>query len=245
MPDCDCGSCCEACGHYPDCIRYEVQELEALDLFSCQGGATNGYKLAGFARMTGVDKDPQPRYCGDEFHQSDAIAYVLENLDEIRRRYAFIHASPPCQFDSDCQRIRKNDHPDLIGPTREALELTGLPYVIENVGGAEQKLKDPVELCGTMFGLRTYRHRYFEPCGFTLTAPAHPVHRARQAKMGRSPLPGEFIQAIGHFPGVDAVREDWGVHWMNRDGIREAIPPAYTEHIGRQFISHLNQEKAA
>ncbi|MFF3500463.1 hypothetical protein [Streptomyces sp. NPDC003247] len=125
LRDCDCGVCCEACGHYPDCIRNgrEVQELETLDLFSCQGGATWGLKLAGFARVTGVDKDPQPRYCGDEHHVSDAIAYVLENLDEIRRRYAFIWASPPRQFDSDCQRIMANDHPDLIGPTREAQRL--------------------------------------------------------------------------------------------------------------------------
>jgi DNA (cytosine-5)-methyltransferase 1 len=221
-----------------------MEALEALDLYSCQGGAGWGYKLAGFVRVTGVDRDPQPRYCGDEFHQSDAIAYVLENLDEIRRRYAFIHASPPCQFDSDCQRIMDNDHPDLIGPTRAALELTGLPYVIENVGGAQPKLKNPVELCGTMFGLKTYRHRYFEASGFPLAEPPHPVHVARQVKMGRSPGPGEFIQAIGHFSGVGLVREDWGVPWMNRDGIREAIPPAYAEYIGRQFISHLKKEAA-
>ncbi|MEU3522298.1 SAM-dependent methyltransferase [Streptomyces sp. NPDC038707] len=223
-----------------------MAHLEVLDLYSCQGGATRGYKLAGFTSVTGVDKDPQPRYCGDEFHQHDAIAYVLENLDEIRRRYAFIHASPPCQFDSDCQRIMRNDHPDLIGPTREALELTGLPYVIENVGGAVPKLRDPVELCGTMFGLQTYRHRYFEAGGgFSFQAPEHPEHAARQVKMGRSPRPGEFIQAIGNFSGVGIVRDDWGVHWMNRDGIREAIPPAYTEYIGRQVISHLNQEQTA
>lgn len=193
--------------------------------------------------MTGVDLDPQPRF-PFAFVQQDAIAYVLENLEEIRRRYALIHASPPCQFDSDCQRIMKNDHPDLIGPTRDVLELTGLPYVIENVGGAVPKLKNPVELCGAMFGLQTYRHRYFEVSGFTLTAPDHPEHTARQVKMGRAPRPGEFIQAIGNFTGVGTVRGDWGVPWMNRDGVREAVPPAYTEYIGGQFISHLKKEAA-
>lgn len=199
-----------------------------------------GYTRAG-AEVTGVDLSHQPRF-PFAFIQSDAIAYVLENLEEVRRRYDFIHASPPCQFDSDCQRIMKNDHPDLIDPTREALELTGLPYVMENVGGAVSKLRNPVELCGAMFGLtKTYRHRYFEVSGFTLTAPPHPAHRAPQAKMGRRPRPGEVIQAVGNFSGVDLVREDWGTAWMNRDGIREAIPPAYTEYIGRQFISHLKE----
>jgi DNA (cytosine-5)-methyltransferase 1 len=215
-----------------------------LDLYSCQGGATRGYQNVGFLAY-GVDKDPQSKYCGEGFSAADAIEYVLRNLEWIRQVFHFIHASPPCQFDSDCQRIMDNDHPDLIEPTREALEATGLPYVMENVGGAVPKLRDPVELCGTMFGLQTYRHRYFETGGgFSFQAPAHPPHTARQVKMGRAPRPGEFIQAIGNFSGVDLVREDWGVPWMNRDGIREAIPPAYAEYIGRQFISHLKKEAA-
>jgi DNA (cytosine-5)-methyltransferase 1 len=208
-----------------------------LDLFCCQGAASRGYEQAGMAVVRGVDISPQPRY-PYPFTQADAISYVLDMVLEVD----FVHASPPCQFDSDCQRIQGNEHPDLIGPTREALDLTGLPYVIENVSGAVPKLRDPVMLCGAMFGLRTYRHRYFETGGgFSFRAPEHPEHTARQAKMGRAPRPGEFIQAVGNFSGVSRVREDWGVPWMNRDGIREAIPPAYTEYIGRQFISHLKE----
>lgn len=206
-------------------------KLRLLDAYCCQGGATRGYEAAGFA-VTGVDKDPQLRYPA-EFVQGDAVAYILEH----GREYDFIHASPPCQFDSDCQRIMGREHPDLIGPTREALEAAGRPWVIENVGGARGKLRDPVELCGAMFGLRTYRHRYFETGGWALKAPEHPAHSARQTKMGRAPRPGEFIHAVGNFSGVAAVREDWGVPWMNRDGIREAIPPAYAEYIGRQFLA--------
>lgn len=218
-----------------------MQRPEVLDLFCCQGGAGKGYEDAGF-KATGVDKDPQPRYAGSEFHQADAVAYVLENLEEIRERYVFVHASPPCQLDSDCQRIMRNDHPDLIGPTRAALEATGLPYVIENVRGAEAKLRAPVMLCGAMFGLQTYRHRYFEAGGgWSLTAPEHRAHTAPQVKMGRAPRPGEYIQAIGNFSGVGLVREDWGVPWMNRDGIREAIPPAYAEYIGRQFLAQRGE----
>ena len=160
------------------------KRLRGLDLYCCQGGATKGYDDAGFD-MDGVDIDPQPRYqeINQRFHQADAIQFVYDRLDWIRAEFDFIHASPPCQFDSDCQRIRDNEHPDLIEPTREALEATGLPYVIENVGGARAKLKQPVELCGLMFGMtRTYRHRYFEAGGgWTLPQPHHPRHDAPPA----------------------------------------------------------------
>lgn len=207
-----------------------------LDLFCCQGGGAKGYGDAGFD-VTGVDKDPQPRY-PYRFHQGDAVEFVRSYADWIRETFAFVHASPPCQFDSDCQRIMDRDHPDLIGPTRDVLEMTGLPYVIENVEGAVPKLKDPAMLCGSMFGMsRTYRHRFFEISGFTLAPPPHPEHTAPQVKMGRSPGPGERIQAIGNFSGVGLVKADWGVTWMNRDGLREAVPPAYTEWIGRAFLA--------
>jgi len=211
-----------------------------LDLFCCQGAASRGYEQAGMTVVRGVDISPQPRY-PYPFTQADAISYVLDMALEVD----FIHASPPCQHDSDCQRIQGNDHPDLIGPTREALELTGLPYVIENVGGAEAKLKNPVELCGAMFGLHTYRHRYFE-CGggFSFEPPPHPRHEKETVKMGRPLEPGDFYHAVGNFSGVPYVARDMGVEWMSRDGIRECIPPAYAEYIGRQFISHLKEEAA-
>lgn len=211
--------------------------MRVLDLFCCQGAASLGYLQAGLI-PEGVDKDPQPRY-PFRFREGDAIGFVMGNLTWIRKTFAFIHASPPCQFDSDCQRIMGNEHPDLIEPTRRALDLTGLPYVIENVRGAVGKLQDPVMLCGAMFGLETYRHRYFElGGGFRLQGPEHPAHTAPQAKMGRSIKPGEYGQFIGNFAGVDLARQVMGVPWMNRDGIRECIPPAYTQWIGERFIEH-------
>lgn len=205
-----------------------------LDLYCCQGGAGKGYDDAGFD-VTGVDKDPQPRY-PFRFIQADAIAYVLEHGAE----FDFIHASPPCQHDSDCQRIQGRDHPDLIAPTRAALETTGRPWVIENVGGAVPKLRGPVMLCGPMFGLQTYRHRFFETGGgFRLAQPEHGPHTVPQAKMGRPVPPGHYGQFVGNFSGVDLARRVMGVPWMNRDGIRECIPPAYAEHIGRAALAQL------
>ncbi|CAM5541545.1 SAM-dependent methyltransferase [Streptomyces abikoensis] len=205
--------------------------LRLLDLFCCQGGAAMGYHLAGFD-VTGIDITPQPRY-PFTFVQADAIEYVLAHGAE----FDFIHASPPCQHDSDCQRLRGNAHPDLIAPTRTALEMTGRPWVIENVGGARAKLRDPVMLCGGMFGLATYRHRYFETGGFALTQPPHPAHTVPQAKMGRPVPPGHFGQFIGNFSGVPLARQVMGVPWMNRDGIRECIPPAYTQWTGNAFLA--------
>ncbi|MER6156765.1 SAM-dependent methyltransferase [Streptomyces sp. NPDC001868] len=206
--------------------------LRVLDLFCCQGGAAKGYEDAGLD-VTGVDLVPQPRY-PYRFVQADALDYVREH----GAGFDFIHASPPCQFDSDCQRLQGNAHPDLIAPTRAALEATGRPFVIENVRGALPKLRTPVLLCGPMFGLDTYRHRYFETGGgFSLVQPRHPRHTAPQAKMGRPVPPGHFGQFIGNFSGVDHARRVMGVPWMNRDGIRECIPPAYTELIGRAFLA--------
>jgi DNA (cytosine-5)-methyltransferase 1 len=210
-----------------------------LDLYCCQGGAAKGYADAG-CDVTGVDVALQPRY-PYPFVQADAIDFVREHGGE----FDFIHASPPCQFDSDCQRIQSNSHPDLIGPTRAALEATGRPWVIENVRGALPKLRTPVLLCGTMFGLATYRHRYFETGGgFHLVQPRHLRHTVPQAKMGRPVPPGHYGQFIGNFSGVSLAREVMDVAWMNRDGIRECIPPAYTQWTGTAFLAS-RQEVAA
>ncbi|MFF7332722.1 SAM-dependent methyltransferase [Streptomyces sp. NPDC008150] len=211
-----------------------------LDLYCCQGGAAAGYAAAGFD-VTGVDIAPQPRY-PFRFVQADAIAFVLEHGAE----FDFIHASPPCQHDTECQRIRGNDHPDLIAPTRAALELTGRPWVMENVRGAAPKLREPVMLCATMFGLDNYRHRFFEPGGgFALSAPGHAAHLVPQAKMGRPVPPGHYGQFVGNFSGVDLARRVLGVPWMNRDGIRECIPPAYTQRIGTAALAQLAAQPVA
>ncbi|WP_198358449.1 DNA cytosine methyltransferase [Streptomyces fildesensis] len=205
-----------------------------LDAFCCQGGAAKGYADARFD-VTGIDLNPQPRY-PFTFIQGDAVAFIRAHGAD----FDFIHASPPCQHDSDCQRIQNRTHPDLITPTRAALESTGRPWVMENVKGARHKLHEPVMLCGTMFGLQTYRHRYFETGGgFPLTPPQHPVHTAPQAKMGRPVPDGWYGQFVGNFSGVDLARRVMGVPWMNRDGIRECIPPAYSEWIGAQLPASL------
>ncbi|MFI2216554.1 DNA cytosine methyltransferase [Rhodococcus sp. NPDC019627] len=209
--------------------------MRILDLYCCQGGAAMGYHRAGFD-VVGVDIDPQPRY-PFEFHQGDALAYLLEHGHE----FDAIHASPPCQAFTNAQKIRGNDHPDYVDATRSLIP-EGIPYVIENVPGAP--LRDPIELCGAMFGLRTYRHRLFES-SLELDVPEHPEHVARTTKMGRPPVAGEFMHVVGNFSGVREAREAMGgIDWMNRDGLRESIPPVYTEHIGRQVLAALESVRA-
>jgi DNA (cytosine-5)-methyltransferase 1 len=215
--------------------------LTVLDAFCCQGGAAWGYALAGF-RVVGVDKDPQPNY-PFPFVQGDAVAYIREH----GHLFDIGHGSPPCQRYSATQRIMRNDHPDLIGPTREAFRAAGIPFVIENVEDALPELRDPVRLCGAAFGLRTYRHRLFEAGGgLVLPQPAHARHIVLNAKMGRPwEETGRFYHAVGNFSGVEAVRRDMGVHWMTRDGIRECIPPAYTRWVGAHALRLLAAADAA
>lgn len=204
-----------------------------LDGCCCQGGAGMGYARAGFD-VTGVDVVPQPRY-PLPFIRADIVEYVAEHGHE----YDVIHLSPPCQDYSATERIMRtgNDYPRLIAPLRLILKGMAHPaWVIENVPGSP--LHNPVTLCGSMFGLRQYRHRLFES-NLPLAAPPHLPHTARQVKMGRYPADGEMIQCVGNFAGVDIGREAMGAPWMTRDGLREAIPVAYTEHLGRQLMAHL------
>jgi DNA (cytosine-5)-methyltransferase 1 len=211
--------------------------LRLLDLYCCAGGATRGYQRAGF-RVTGVDVDHQPNYCGDDFHQGDAVKYV----EKYGHLFDAIHASPPCQAYSLAQRIQGNRHPDLVAKTRAALDQARRPYVIENVVGAP--LLGAELLCGAMFGLRTYRHRLFEAGGgFWLIAPMHPEHVAPNAKMGRPVQSGEFIHIVGNFSGVEMAREVMDLPRATRDELAEAIPAAYTEYVGRRLYRQAGAVK--
>lgn len=207
-----------------------------LDLFCGQGGAAWGYHLAGF-QVTGVDIRPMPLLPSEiTFIHGDALEYLAEHGHE----YDAVHASPPCRAYTGARHSapRRYLHPDLVGPVRDALIRTGRPYVIENVPGAP--LEDPVLLCGAMYGLETYRHRLFEASwDLGATAPSHPVHRARTARMGRRAGQGEFHSFVGNFPGLDVAREVMGMGWANQDGIRQAVPPVYTRWVGLSLMSEV------
>ncbi|PZF11751.1 DNA cytosine methyltransferase [Curtobacterium sp. MCLR17_034] len=213
-----------------------------LDLFCCAGGAGTGYARAGF-EVFGIDIDPQPNY-PYEFHQADALEYLAEHGHE----FDAIHASPPCQGYTALKAVHGNEWPLLIEPTRDLLDSIGKPYVIENVQGAP--LRRDLTLCGEMFGLGVIRHRYFELGYWSTPEPQHLTHRGRVAGWRHGQFyDGPYFAVYGLGGGKGSLQQ-WqqamGIDWTNdRHEIAEAIPPAYTEFIGRQLLAHINQEAAA
>lgn len=193
-----------------------------------------GLHRAGF-EVFGVDIRFQPNY---------PFEFAVRDVTTITRVTGadFIWASPPCQAYTQAQRIQNRQHEALIGGLHWLLHASGIPYCIENVPGAP--LRDPITLCGTMFGLRLYRHRLFE-CSFPISAPPHQEHVVPQVKMGRKPQAGEFVQVVGNFSDVAEGRRAMGIDWMTRDELRESIPPAYSEFVGRAAIQHIQQARAA
>jgi DNA (cytosine-5)-methyltransferase 1 len=210
-----------------------------LDLFCGAGGAAMGYSRAGF-EVVGVDIKPQPRY-PFEFWQEDALEVLVDVFERMRGDFTgggpfdAIHASPPCQAYSVATRD-KTGHPDLVAETRELLEKTGLPYVIENVPGAP--MQNYVVLCGSSFGLKVRRHRLFEtnwplmvmPCSHGMQGQPVGVYgggTGKSQKRGRKVMSSAEALEVMEMP------------WANRAGATQAIPPAYTEFIGQQLLEHI------
>ncbi len=201
-----------------------------------------GYHRAGFD-VTGVDIAPQPRYPFD-FHQADAIEFVTRHGHE----FDVINACPPCQ--ADCTLTAgtnrgRVDHRSLMAATRTALMATGRPWIIENpVGRAD--MRQDLLLCGLMFpGLQVFRHRRFELHGLPVPQPAHPSHRGHRVRGWRHGLyhDGDMVAVYGEGGGKGSIPE-WqnamGIDWTDqRRELAEAIPPAYTLHIGRAVIASL------
>lgn len=219
----------------------------ALNLFCCAGGAAKGLQRAGF-HVTGVDIKPQPLYCGDNFVQANALTYPLEGFD-------FIWASPPCQAHTTMKSMwNAKQHEDLIPQTRAALMASGVPWVMENVPGST--LSDGFFLCGTMFGLgvqvydgfwQLRRHRWFESAFRPLVPPCN--HRG--ATIG---IYGDHARDRRRKPGVRDRGKDFpdnervalarvalGIDWADWKGLSQAIPPAYSEFIGRQVIETIRE----
>ncbi|MFK8849383.1 DNA methylase [Streptomyces sp. Ac-502] len=217
-----------------------------LDAYCCIGGAAHGYQRASF-HVTGVDIVPQPDYAGDAFVQGDAVEYIRAHGAE----FDFIHASPPCQGEgaptkgSNAARNAAGGrvHPRLIAPTRAALDAVGVPYAIENVPGSS--VRKDVRLCGESFGLAVLMHRYFELGGWSAEQPPHPRHRGkvRGWRHGRY-FDGPYVAAYGSGGGkatVDEIRRAKGIDWStDHFRLREALPPAYTEWVGRAFLASVH-----
>lgn len=215
--------------------------LRLLDICCGAGGATRGYQRAGF-HVTGVDLEPQPSYCGDAFHQADiALAKFWATFEGD---FDAIHASPPCQPFSAYRRRGSgvgDRYPDLIAHVRAMLELTGMPYVIENVPGAP--LREPVQLCGSSFGLDVMRHRLFEanwpvvapPCNHAWQTPRFP-HATNRYRLRRT-------VEVGAYRCAKLAPAAMEIDWMTNAEISQALPPEFTYFIGRQLAGYLRAKR--
>jgi len=228
-----------------------------LDLFCGAGGAAMGYHRAGF-EVYGIDNRPQPHY-PFPFLQMDA----LDAMDRLIRGegltfsngetlymadFDAYHASPPCQEYSVLKSLKSKTFAKLVEPVRERLIATGKPYVIENVVGSP--LVNPLLLCGTMFDLRVQRHRLFETNPEIYFLPFSCNHwgrvQPRNDKRGESKVAClekyPFLTVTGHdFRNRDGSKA-MGIDWMNNHELAEAIPPAYTEFIGKYLLEAVKKE---
>jgi DNA (cytosine-5)-methyltransferase 1 len=229
-------------------------KYRALDLFCGAGGAAMGLHRAGFD-VTGIDIKPQPRY-PFRFIRGDALRPPMRLED-----FDLIWASPPCQGYSIMRNLpwlKDREYPMLIPAVRQMLKASGSEFIIENVNQARRRasLPEGIEggyLCGAMFGLPLYRHRRFET-SFHWFAPAHPRHeavirpgrmlgsRASDVRFGQ--FPGRRAgTSVGHGPGARRVQASMGVEWMVGDEAGQAIPPVFSEHIGRYAIMALEHSR--
>jgi DNA (cytosine-5)-methyltransferase 1 len=211
--------------------------MKLLDLFCGAGGASKGYAMAGF-EVTGVDLKHGRRY-PYTYIRGDVRDYL--DVDFLRQ-FDVIAASPPCQTHSATKHLRNaqgksTSKIDMIPEVREALIASGKPYVIENVPNAP--LINPIQLCGSGFGLKVRRHRLFESnlpiVGNTCN------HKAQGKPVGIYGSMRDEIPNGGHTAKTMAeANEAMGIDWMIWSELVESIPPSYTHNIGIQISDALH-----
>ena len=211
--------------------------MKLLDLFCGVGGASVGYARAGF-EVHGVDLKHGKRY-----PYTYTRADVLDVLQDHKfiQQFDVIHASPPCQTHSITQHLRNaqgktTSKIDLIPETRAALIAADKPYIIENVPGSP--LINPIQLCGSSFGLKVRRHRLFEsnmPLEGSVCN-----HKLRGRPVGvYGSLNDEIPQGGKTAATINDARDAMGMPWAIWTELVEAIPPAFTEYLGGQIGSWL------
>lgn len=219
--------------------------MRLLDLYCGAGGAAVGYHQAGFTDIVGVDINPQPNY-PFAFVQADVLNFMGRlTPGDARHQFDLIHASPPCQAHSTLRHSPgAGSYEDLIPATRQLLQESGVPYVIENVPGAP--LDNPVTLCGssvnlTYEGYELRRHRLFETNFPLLVPPCQ--HKGMVLGVYGDLAAHKRKSTRGWKAGRQDAQQLMGIDWMNDQELVQAIPPAYTKHIGEAFIQQVSHAR--
>jgi DNA (cytosine-5)-methyltransferase 1 len=245
--------------------------VRVLDLFCGAGGASMGYKLAGFD-VVGVDYYPQRHYpfpfaivnamdvlanwapgpTGAVWPSDEALIGTDDGQEWCLEDFDLIHASPPCQPFTRAKHLRnaqggKSKAEDLLTPALPLLKAVGLPYVVENVPGAP--MRPDIVLCGSMFGLKVQRHRWFQsnlplrtpgPCRHKEQGkPIGIYHQMGDTAQGRDKKTGRWVIGGSTAKNIEEAQEAMGIDWMTWPEIKEAIPPAYTRWIGHEVTRIL------
>lgn len=223
------------------------KKLKVLDLFCGAGGASIGFRHAGFDVIVGIDNRPQKNYPFD-FILADALRPPVNLLD-----FDFIWASPPCQRYSFSGKFKGNDwqrHLDLIPPTRKLLKQH--PFTtIENVPGAP--LRTTFVLTGPTVGLPyIQRRRHFEN-SFLMWQPLLKHVPKEYFKKGLAITVTKSMCSSSHWYARKAIGlrgrpYHWEVKWvmgipllqkMTYAELGEAVPPPYAEFIAREAIRQM------
>lgn len=206
--------------------------MKLLDLFCGGGGASMGYHKAGFD-VTGIDLKHGRRY---------PFNYIKGNVRDYLNKeflsgFDVIAASPPCQTHSSTKHLRNaqgrtTSKIDMIEEVRNALIASGKKYVIENVPNAP--LINPIQVCGSAFGLKVRRHRLFESNVNLVGTNCH--HKQQGKPIGVYGSMRDEIPNGGHTAKtMTEANEAMGIDWLIWGELKEAIPPAYTHFIGQQL----------
>jgi len=228
-----------------------------LDLFCGAGGASMGYHRAGFD-VVGVDIKPQPQY-PFPFIQDDAMK-VLKDLSKaaitmfMGRPVSMLHLSPPCKAHTRAKHLRDaqrhvQSEPNLLTPSLRLLEDVNIPWVVENVPGAP--MPKELVLCGSMFGLKVRRHRWF--CthrDYVLQAPSRcdhenqgkPIgvyHSMNDTPQGLNTKTGKWVVGGSTAKTLLEGQVAMDISWMTWGPLTQAVPPAYTEYIGGSMLKQM------
>jgi DNA (cytosine-5)-methyltransferase 1 len=245
----------------PSAGRLVTRRPVLLDLFACAGAAGDGYARAGFD-VIAVDLDRRAlRHNPHRPVVADALDVLAGRVVDLDRVDA-IHASPPCQAYSHTRHAHDVDHPELVPAVLDALDRIGLPYVVENVPGAP--LPGALTLCGSEFGLRAH-----DPgSGRVVALRRHRLFASNVDVWGAGGCSCAADRAAQRIAGVyDGARRDHVAARVERRGgyavtdrdaaaallgidrpipwryLTQAIPPAYTAHIGEHLMHAVRERR--